>query len=318
MNYRHAYHAGSFSDVFKHIFLMGLLQALLRKDKPFCYLETHAGAGRYPLRGGLAEKTGEFKEGIESLMAVSVSEGHSGTYIPVFDDLPSLESTPLLPIRKPFPQMPALVSDYLSCVQQAGYPAFYPGSPCIAQALVRSCDRLALCELDPPVYRLLKRHLHNTLMTQVHVPENTAMTQVHAQDGFLALKALLPPKERRGLILVDPPFEDPKDWTRLIEGLENSLKKFPQGVYAVWFPIKDLKAVALWIRKIQQLALKDAWVFEWMHSHPKDLYWGLPGCGMLIVNMPFQLQTVLGDALAYLCKTIGQKDSAYRFYALNV
>ncbi len=283
MNYRHAYHAGSFSDVFKHIFLMGLLQALLRKDKPFCYLETHAGAGLYALSGGLAEKTGEFKEGIESLMT-SVSQSHSGTYH----------------------KMPALVAAYLKCVQTLGYPGSYPGSPLIAQTLLRSDDRLVLCELDPPVYRLLKRTLNDS-----------PVAQVHAQDGFLGLKALLPPKERRGLILMDPPFEDPKDWARLIEGLQISLEKFPQGVYALWFPIKDLKAVALWIRKIQQLALKDVWVFEWMHSDPKDLYWGLPGCGMLMVNMPFQLQTVLGESLAYLCKAIGQKNSDYRFYELK-
>jgi 23S rRNA (adenine2030-N6)-methyltransferase len=275
MNYRHEYHAGSLSDVFKHTLLVGLIKALLFKETPLCYMETHAGAGLYDISKGLAQKTGESKEGIHKL------------------------------IEQPLKSLPPLLAHYVDCVQQAGYPGAYPGSPAIAQSLLRATDRLVLCERHPPVYRLLKRHLRDT------------RTQIHAEDGFVGLKAFLPPFEKRGLVFMDPPFEKKEDWARLIEGLAQSLKKFRQGVYAIWFPIKDLKLVQLWIHRMQVLGLQNAWVFEWMFNHPKHIYWGLPGCGMLIVNMPFNLHHPLAESLSYLSKHLGRVDSAYRFYRLD-
>ena len=279
MNYRHEYHAGSLSDVFKHTLLVGLIQALLVKETPLCYLETHAGSGLYDISKALAQKTGESKEGIHKLMEQALAP---------------------LP-----PTLPPLLAKYVACVQQAGYPALYPGSPAIAQSLLRTTDRVLLCELHPSVYRLLKRNLRNT------------PAQIHAQDGFVGLNAFLPPKEKRGLIFIDPPFEKKEDWAQLIEGLEQSLKKFRQGVYAIWFPIKDLKLVQLWIHRMQVLGLPNAWVFEWMFNHPKEIYWGLPGCGMLIVNMPFNLHHPLAESLSYLSKHLGRANSAYRFYRLD-
>lgn len=268
MNYSHAYHAGNFADVFKHLILVALIEYLKLKEKPFCYLETHAGAGLYDLKSQMVMKNPEFESGIEALMKVNGA-------------------------------VPALVTHYLKLVKAHHYPTYYPGSPLIAQALLRKNDQLVLCEMHPPVFRLLKRHVQ---------PFNTA---IHCQDGFAALKAFLPPVLSRGLILIDPPYEK-DDWRALTTHLPIALKRFHTGVYAIWFPVKDFKVVEQCLNRLKGLELPNTAVVEWrLHQDAHD-HWGLPGCGMVIINKPWNLTALLEPTLKFLCKHLGQGSPAFR------
>jgi 23S rRNA (adenine2030-N6)-methyltransferase len=204
MNYRHAFHAGNFADVFKHTILVGLLQALKEKPAPFCYLDTHAGAGRYDLRGVEAARTGEAESGIVRLLGAQA------------------EAPPLL----------RAYLDLIAALNLAGYSghaiAIYPGSPLIASHLLRPSDRAVLCELQGEEAAALKALF-----------AGDARIGVHQRDGYAALAALLPPKERRGLVLIDPPFEAQEGEFCAIEAaLKSAYARWPTGIYAIWYPIK--------------------------------------------------------------------------------
>ncbi len=193
MNYQHAYHAGSFSDVFKHILLVLLIEALQQKDKPFCYLDTHAGAGCYDLRIEPVQKTREYLEGIALLFAQT--------------------------------SVPDLVQNYLNIIKHFnpnGLLHYYPGSPAIVQQLLRRQDRMVLCEIAPAVCQELRRFFK-------HEPR----VAVHQQDGFQALKAFLPPPEKRGLVLIDPAYEQENEFEQIIKGLKLAWQRWPQGIYTV-------------------------------------------------------------------------------------
>lgn len=268
MNYSHAYHAGNFADVFKHLILVALLGYLKQKDKPFCYVETHAGAGLYDLSAQVALKNSEFKGGIEALMRVNGA-------------------------------VPALIAQYLKLVKAHHYPHYYPGSPLIAQALLRENDQSVLSEMHPPVFRLLKKHVP---------PLNTA---IHCQDGFAALKAFLPPTLSRALILIDPPYEK-DDWRELTSHLPLALKRFNTGVYAIWFPVKDFKAVERWLNRLKGLDLPKVVVVEWRLHDGIHQHWGLSACGMVIINGPWDLPALLEPTLKFLCKHLGQGSPSFR------
>src|SRR6185369_7357303 len=197
MNYRHAFHAGNFADVFKHTVLIGLLDALKQKAAPFCYFDTHAGAGSYDLHGLEAGKTAEAADGVLRL----------------------------LDLKSPPPLLQGYL-DLLRSLNPAGMGrelALYPGSPLIAARLMRDSDRAVLCELQPDeAARLKKLFAHD------------ARVGVHQRDGYAALGALVPPKERRGLVLIDPPFEAQDDEFRAIEAaLATAYSRWPTGIYAI-------------------------------------------------------------------------------------
>jgi 23S rRNA (adenine2030-N6)-methyltransferase len=206
MNYRHGYHAGNFADVLKHLALCELLRLLTVKDKKLFVLDMHAGAGGYDLGGSLARRTGEAKAGIVRLTAA------------------------------PRTGMPAAVARYLAAVAaydrkfgpSGGQPGRYPGSPRLVRAALRPGDRFVACELHPEEALALKREF-----------AGDRAVEVRQADGYKALKALLPPPERRGLVLVDPPFEAPDEYERLLRALHQGVKRFATGCYAVWYPIKD-------------------------------------------------------------------------------
>lgn len=266
MNYRHVFHAGNFADVLKHAVLVALLRALTRKDAPLAYLETHAGAGRYDLGGAEAARTREHEAGIGRLLAA--------------------------------PRLPAPLADYVAVVrgdQPANEPLReYPGSPLIAARLLRAQDRLLLCELEESAHAALRLAF-----------TGDPRVAVHRRDGYAALKALLPPAERRGLVLVDPPFEAQEaEFDAIASALGAAFRRFPQGVYAVWYPIKLRRHVARFHRWLRDCGMPKVLVAEVL-LRPDDSALTLNGCGMAIANTPWQFERDLAPALAALPVLLG-------------
>lgn len=265
MNYKHIYHAGNFADVLKHVILVVLIQALHQKDKPLCYIDTHAGRGEYLLNALETNKGLEYKTGIDRLM------------------MSSLEDT--------FP----LIKTYLEIVRQFGYPLAYPGSPAIAERLLKPNDRMICLELHPEEAWFLRNYF-----------SRDARVSVHQQDGYLGLKGFLPPKERRGIILIDPPFEKSDEWHQILRNLELALKRFSTGVYAIWYPIKDQKAVSDFLNDLVTLGPPSLLIAELCIYSP-DAALGLNGSGVAIINPPWQLDKVLEPVLQGLWETLAVK-----------
>jgi len=260
MNYRHAYHAGNFADVLKHVVLVALIEHLARKPSPMFLLDTHAGRGNYPLEAIETQRTHEYRTGILPLLAA--------------------------------PAPPAPVARYLEIVRRLGVEdgrlLAYPGSPLIALESLRATDRAAFCELEPGEAATLKRGLGRD-----------ARAQVHARDGYEALKALTPPKEKRGLVLIDPPYEDPEEFERLKETLLAAHRRWPGGVIALWYPIKAGDAAGRFLERMAASGDPAQLVVE-LCIERDDLPGGLNGAGMLILNPPWQLDEYLGSALPWL------------------
>lgn len=254
MNYRHIFHAGNFADVFKHAVLSLLLKSLHRKDKPFCYLDTHAGAGRYDLTSAAAQKTGEFRAGIARLWK-----------------------------EAPAPEL----ADYLAAVRalnDGDALRFYPGSPRIARFFLRPQDRAVLLELQPEEGARLKNEF-----------AGDRQVTVQAQDGYAGLKAFLPPPERRGLVMIDPPYESDKEWDQVVEELRLAHARWDSGMYALWYPIKDRAPVERFQRQLVASGIRKVLLVE-LSPYPEDTAFRLNGCGMLVVNPPWKLEESL-DAL---------------------
>lgn len=270
MNYRHSFHAGNFADVFKHAILLALLDAMTAKDKPLCYFDTHAGRGGYRLDASEATRTGEWHDGIGRMLA--------------------------------FAEPPAPVQRYLAAIRATnpeGSPGFYPGSPLLAAGALRADDRLVLCELQPDEARTLRAHLRGD-----------ARAQIHARDGYAALHALLPPAERRGLVLIDPPFEEQEGEYATIEAaLAKAHSRWPGGVYAVWYPIKTQRAIAPFHRHLAAGPFARVLVAELL-VRPDDSPLRLNGCGMLIANPPWQLDAALATLLPALRQLLAQAPNA--------
>lgn len=266
MNYRHVYHAGNFADVLKHAVLALVIEHLKQKPSPFRVIDTHAGAGLYDLSGEEAQKTGEWKDGIGRLL---------GAKLP--------------------PDIAEILEPYLAAVRQGqpdGAITHYPGSPVLARRLLRRGDVLAANEFHPEDRELLKAHF-----------ARDAQTKVLEIDAWMALKALLPPKERRGVVLIDPPFEKPGEFQRLIEGLQAAQRRFATGTVIVWYPVKDVRAVERFRR--------DAAALKGMKLYAAELVVGpvrsegeLMGTGLLIVNPPFTLPAKMERLLPFLAQTL--------------
>jgi 23S rRNA (adenine2030-N6)-methyltransferase len=260
MNYLHAYHAGSFADVVKHTLLVTLLESLQRKETPFCYLDTHAGAGYYDLSSAAAQKSKEYLSGITKLLQAE--------------------------------NVPAAIQPYLDFVKhfgaQFGHCAdanirHYPGSPSIAYHFARPQDRLILCELHGETYHLLKKLF-----------AHHKQAAVHQTDGFSALKAFLPPKERRGLILIDPPYEQPDEFDHINTFLRSVFPHFDTGIYAIWYPLKNKMAVSHFKKNLAEQIQKPILCAE-LSIYTADASHQLNGCGLLIINAPWQFeQTIQG------------------------
>lgn len=272
MNYRHAFHAGNFADVVKHIVLTRILIYLHDKPSAFRVIDTHAGAGLYDLAGEEAQRGGEWRTGIARLMQTRLTEASA-----------------------------ALVAPYLDIVRafnpQRGLQA-YPGSPLIARALLRPQDRLVACEIQPTAHRQLIANLRRD-----------SQARVVDLDGWTALPAFVPPKERRGLVLIDPPFENKDEFTRLAEGFAAAFTKWPQGVYMLWYPGKERRACDALAQHVaraaHQAAGEDRCLRVEFSVAPQSAQSGLVSAGLLIVNPPWTLAAQLRTILSELEKPLG-------------
>lgn len=257
MNYRHGFHAGNFADVFKHVLLIALTKTFLRKESAFCYLDTHAGAGRYDLMSESAKKSKEYENGICKVL---------------------LEK-----------DAPELIQEYCALIKTGNSPLrFYPGSPEIVKHYLRQQDRMMLCELHPEEYTLLKKNFAHK--------KNIA---IHHQDAYQSLKALLPPKEKRGLILIDPPYEKADEFSQIISSLPLALKRFATGVYAVWYPIKNRQPIERFHCELKEKVKLPIAIYELL-LYPDNLPTHFNGCGMIIINPPYQLDEQIKPLLSWL------------------
>ncbi|SFW64044.1 23S rRNA (adenine2030-N6)-methyltransferase [Luteibacter sp. UNCMF366Tsu5.1] len=274
MNYRHAYHAGNFADVLKHMVLVALIESLQKKAAPFCYIDTHAGRGRYDLRGSEARKTAEADAGFGVLRTAT--------------GLPPLLWKWLEIVR--------------ACNEGDESMRHYPGSPWIAAHLMRPGDSAQLCELHGEEAAALRQLFHHD--SRVHV---------HQRDGYEAMRALVPPKEKRGLVLIDPPFEAQDAEFRLIEkSLKAAMEKWPGGIYAIWYPIKLRSHVQPFHRWLSKSGAKRVLAAEVL-LRPDDSPLRLNGTGIAIVNAPWKFDEVLRDSLRLLPKLLGTPgESEYR------
>jgi len=278
MNYRHAYHAGNFADVLKHTVLSLVLTYMARKDAAFRVIDTHAGIGMYDLASEAAEKTGEWKGGIGRLLG----QPESGVM-----PLPAAAA--------------ALLAPYLGAVRACnpdGKLRRYPGSPCLSLALMRAQDRIVANELHPEDAALLGRAL-----------AGDSRAKVLGLDGWLALKAQLPPKERRGVILVDPPFEQTGELERLQQGLQNALRRFAGGTYLLWYPIKDPRPIARFHQAIGKIAPAETLAVEILVREATDID-RLNGSGLVVINPPYTLEGDLAVLLPVLAERLGDSTSA--------
>jgi 23S rRNA (adenine2030-N6)-methyltransferase len=275
MNYRHAYHAGNFADLLKHVVLSLAVVHLAKKPTPFRVIDTHAGIGMYDLEGEEAGKTGEWRGGIGRLLD------------PDAMPLPAEAARVLAPYL-----------DAVALVNPQGGTRYYPGSPCLALALMRADDRLVANELHPEDAVKLRRRL-----------ARDRRAKVLALDGWLALKAQLPPKERRGLVLIDPPFEEPGELERIMTGLAHARRRFEGGVYLLWYPIKDPRPVARFHKAIASIAPLGTLVVELLIRSPVDSD-RLNGCGLIVMNPPYTLEADLAVLLPVLVERLSEEGGA--------
>ncbi|GGA36816.1 23S rRNA (adenine(2030)-N(6))-methyltransferase RlmJ [Pelagibacterium lentulum] len=270
MNYRHAFHAGNFADVVKHITLTRILAHLLRKEAAFRVVDTHAGVGLYDLWGDEAERTGEWREGIARLFNTPPPEAVAELFVPYLDA-----------VRAQNPD---------------GQLRYYPGSPFVTRHMLRKQDRLMALELHPSDAQALKENFAGDIQTRV--------TEL---DGWAALGTHLPPKERRGLVLVDPPFEQKGEFQRMVQSLEKVHKRWPTGIYAYWYPIKDPRDVSAYGAALKATGIKKILRLELTiraASTPPRLH----GSGMIIINPPFMLEAEMQAILPFLAKRLSDEN----------
>lgn len=266
MNYSHAFHAGNFADVMKHVVLTRLVEYLKKKDTAFRIIDTHAGIGSYDLTSEIAKRSPEYRDGIGRLLAAA-----------------------------PPQKAAVLLAPYLEIIRELNPEglAMYPGSPLLVRRLFRPQDRLSALELHPDYAdRLGKLFAGDVQVRVIHL------------DGWLALNAHVPPKEKRGLVLVDPPFEEKGEFVRLVDGLVKAHRKFATGVYALWYPLKDTRAVHDFTSTLRDSGIPRilrAEVSIRPASNPPRLH----GSGMIIVNPPFTLEGELRVLLPALAQILG-------------
>ncbi len=275
MNYRHAFHAGNFADVLKHATLALVIEHLRQKQAPFRMIDTHAGAGCYDLAASEALRTGEWQDGIGRLL---------GTSAPPLPD-----------------QVAALLATYLDVVRSANEPGeirHYPGSSMLALRLLRPDDRLIANELHPDDARALESALGHD-----------ARAKVMTIDGWQALKALLPPKERRGVILIDPPFEEVGELDRLVAGAAAACRRFATGIYLLWFPIKDTTVHRKFCNSLTASGFDKLLLAE-LRVRQVEPGEKLSATGLVIINPPYQLDEKLEVLLSFLADRLAQGPGA--------
>jgi 23S rRNA (adenine2030-N6)-methyltransferase len=272
--YRHAFHAGNHADVLKHLVLLLVLQHMNLKDKGWRYVDTHAGAGGYSLQGDYAKKRGEFELGIGRLWE------HAHLPAPLAD---------LVDLVRAFNGGKGLLQ--------------YPGSPAIAQALMRPQDQLRLHELHPTDFKILDSYLGETPGVEVGM-----------SDGFATLKSHLPPPTRRGVVLIDPPYEIKTDYARTLAALREALERFPEAVVIVWLPqVALIEATQLppRLKAAADSGGKKGWLLARLTvAEPDERGFGLMGSSVFVANPPHTLHGALQPVLPFLASTLAQFDGA--------
>lgn len=270
LSYRHAYHAGNYADVLKHTVLVQILAYLIKKPGPVHYLDTHAGAGVYDLRAVEAEKLMEYKNGVGLLW-----------------DRPGL---------------PEPLSAYLNTVKSCNTGnelKRYPGSPWLAKHLLREHDRLHLCEMHPRDFPVLEKRF-----------KNDKRAYCYYEDGYKKSLALLPPKEKRGLVLIDPSYEIKQDYANVVAQIKLLYKRFATGIFALWYPVVDPVRVKKLEANIVRTGIRRIHLYEVLttdnHAEP-----GMTGTGMIVVNPPWQLKEKIEESLAYIAPLISKTGEAH-------
>ncbi|MBU0799830.1 MAG: 23S rRNA (adenine(2030)-N(6))-methyltransferase RlmJ [Alphaproteobacteria bacterium] len=261
MNYRHIYHAGNFADVIKHLMLMLVIEYMQQKDKPFFLLDTHAGIGLYDLQRVEAQKTAEAADGIARLWNA--------------------------------PDLPPELVRYVRWVRRCNKGdalRYYPGSPLIVQKMLRPIDTMVVNELHPEDVQTLRRSL-----------DRTANLRIESRDGYECIRALLPPPQRRGMVLVDPPFEVRDEFTQMVKGLKDAHERWAGGTYMLWYPIKDPAHAAAFHADIAALNIRDIIAVDFYRRPAEDLT-KLNGAGLVVVNPPWTLRASLETALPVLVR----------------
>lgn len=269
MNYRHAFHAGNFADVLKHIVLARMLTYLIQKPTPLRYIDTHAGSGWYDLDSDAAARTGEWRNGIGRLDPSRATPGVRALLAPYLEAIGPIDAT----LR----------------------PLAYPGSPAVAQHVLRRSDRLLLCE----------KHPEEALALQAATKRDNRV-KVLGHDGYRSLNAAVPPPERRGLVLIDPPFEDRAEFDAMADAVTMAIRKWPTGSYLLWYPIKDAALVARFHRRMQDLALQRWMSILLQQDPPSQSQGGLQACGLYLVNPPYILRAEADHILPFLVASFAE------------
>ena len=268
MNYRHAFHAGSFADVYKHIVIVRILVHLRDKVAPFRVIDTHGGEGLYDLAGEEASRTGEWRDGIGRLVGAVLPDAAAG-----------------------------LIAPYLAAVDacnSGGGLRHYPGSPLLVCHLLRPQDRLIACELAPAPAQSLARHLRGS-----------EQAKVMRIDGWRALNAFVPAKERRGLVIVDPPFEQADEFSRLAERVMAAFRKWPTGIYLMWYPLKGREDADRLARRLREAGVEKSLRAELtVAAMPPD--GRLQACGVMVINPPWKLAAELATIGPVLARLLGR------------
>lgn len=259
LSYRHSFHAGNHADVIKHIVQSLILDALKQKDKPFVYHDTHSGVGRYDLTHEWSEKTGEYKQGIARLWQHSAELEHTESYLGA-----------------------------VASLNQGDELRFYPGSPKVAHALLRPQDRMVLTELHPSDYPLLCQEF-----------AGQHQVAIFKEDGFQRLKASLPPKERRGLVLIDPPYELAKEYRDVVKAIAQAHKRWATGVYAIWYPVVNRHDIDDMLDGLENLGIRKILQIE-LGVSPDTSERGMTASGMIVINPPWKLESQMQNLLPAL------------------
>jgi 23S rRNA (adenine2030-N6)-methyltransferase len=266
MNYRHLFHAGNFTEVIKHSLLAIVIDYLKKKPNPFCYFDTHAGEGLYDLRSESAEKTGEYLAGVQRFISSEIV----------------------------FPEYLQSYLQVLGYYQKDGKQISYPGSPVLASYLLRPQDQMVINEFHPEIYQKLKQNFKANRF-------GNGVPAIHQRDAYEFLPAVLPPLVKRGLVLIDPPFEKEDEDIKIKLALEKALKRWPQGIYLIWYPITALRQ---WNVKpiIDSNNIENYLITELTIAKPHANTSGLIGCQMLIINPPWRINEILNPLMHLLWK----------------
>lgn len=271
MNYRHAFHAGNHADVFKHLVLSRLFALMTRKEQPLAYLDTHAGVGLYDLQGDQASRTGEYLDGIARLWQAEAP--------------------------------PELAADYLRIVRKLnpeGELRYYPGSPELARRLARQQDSLQFNEKHPDDGLALKDNM-----------KRDPRVAVHRGEGWHVPRALLPTPQKRAIMLIDPPFEQPDELKRCALAIKEAVARMRQAVVVVWYPIKDERSMRRFYQELTGTGAPKLLKAE-LFVHPADTDTRLNGSGLAIVNPPWGLEEELNTLLPWLAQLLGQSGGSWR------